>query len=70
MAEGVNVPWGGGRWERNSRLLRKSCGKILGERVSESRGAEGKREMETEGKKQGQTKEMWKCTYQNVKSPS
>ena len=24
--------------------------KILGERVSESRGAEGKREMETEGK--------------------
>lgn len=44
--------------------------KILGERVSESRGAEGKREMETEGKKQGQTKEMWKCTYQNIKSPS
>ena len=44
--------------------------KLLGERVSESRGAEGKREMETEGKKQGQTKEMWKCTYQNVQSPS
>lgn len=44
--------------------------KILGERERESRGAEGKREMETEGKKQGQTIEMWKCTYQNVKSPS